>query len=451
MRPRAGRTAGAPLRLRLLTLLVVPLLGVGVLAGIDLGQGLAQARAARHTEAAVRLVSGLSAARSALGREIVPSFALALQRQPHLGPAVGLSRLALSHILANALGDVPQARRATDAALAVLPAPPGSPVAQARSNVLSLRATTDTIGTHLDRFGVAYFGYASLSNSLAVAENGAIATAATAGLTPDGVAAVRDVQQVAGLVEVAGRQVSEYQAAYNDTAPALRPAALRRWLADWGGYNTLVQQIEDQSAPTVRTALQSAEASLVARDFNRNMRGVVDLTVTGASKLPIAELVPFTQTGLDHDVVLAGVLTRSIEVASAATARQHAAAVRDVRNTLVLSALLLLIGCGATVLVSQTVSRPLRRLAAQAALISEGQLVSVWAAGPREVRTLARALAATVESLRRIQHQAEAVAEGDLDSEVLHQPLSGPLGAAIHARCSASPARSTSGSGCRPT
>ncbi len=424
--------SGTPLRLRLLTLLAVPLLGVGVLATADFSEGLGQARAAGHAEQAVRLVRGLSAARSALGREIVPGFARALQREPGLGPAVGLSPSALTGVLAGSLGDVAAARHATDVALDLLPATAGLAVPRARSSVRSLRDTTDTIGTHLDRFGVAYFGYASLSNSLATAQNDAIAKAVIAGLTPDGVAAVRDVQQVAVLVEVAGRQVSEYQAAYA-TAPARRPDALRRWLADWGGYTTLVKQIEGQAAPAVRAALQSAQASPAAREFDKNMRGAIDITVAGVRKLPIAGLVQFTQTGLDNDVVLAAVLSRSIEVASAATSRQHAAAVHSVRSTVVLTALLLLSGCGAALLVSRTVSRPLRRLADQAALVSEGQLVSVRAAGPREVRTLARALAATVESLRRVQHQAEAVAEGELTSEVLHQPLSGPLGAAIHA------------------
>ncbi|MCI2239473.1 EAL domain-containing protein [Paenibacillus sp. TRM 82003] len=65
-----------------------------------------------------------------------------------------------------------------------------------------------------------------------------------------------------------------------------------------------------------------------------------------------------------------------------------------------------------------------------------GELVDVQESGPEEVRTVARGLAAAVEGLRRLRDQAQAVADGDLDSEVARRPLEGPLGEVVHASVS---------------
>jgi diguanylate cyclase (GGDEF)-like protein len=81
----------------------------------------------------------------------------------------------------------------------------------------------------------------------------------------------------------------------------------------------------------------------------------------------------------------------------------------------------------------RSVARALRLLAGQATQISEGSLVEVEVAGPREVRTVSAALGAAVAGLRRIQDQAQAVARGDLDDALLDQPLPGPLGEVVHA------------------
>ena len=103
------------------------------------------------------------------------------------------------------------------------------------------------------------------------------------------------------------------------------------------------------------------------------------------------------------------------------------------RAILVLGGGLLVASLIGAAFLGRSVARALRLLAGQATEISEGSLVEVEVAGPREVRTVSAALRSAVAGLRRIQDQAQAVARGDLDDALLDQPLPGPLGEVVHA------------------
>ncbi len=102
-------------------------------------------------------------------------------------------------------------------------------------------------------------------------------------------------------------------------------------------------------------------------------------------------------------------------------------------TTLALAGTLVALAAVGAALLARSVGRSLGRLAAQASQVSEGSLVEVESRGPREVRTVGAALGTAVGSLRRIQDQAQAVAEGDLTNVLLEEPLPGPLGAVVHA------------------
>jgi hypothetical protein len=123
-------------------------------------------------------------------------------------------------------------------------------------------------------------------------------------------------------------------------------------------------------------------------------------------------------------------------VDASARAQRHA----SVRGALIIAAsvalVLLLCGAGA-IAVRRAIAKPIQELADEATKVSEGTLTEVSIRGPAEVRTAARGLAAAVENLRKIETQAAAVAAGHLLSEIVREPLPGPLGAVMHRSLSA--------------
>ncbi len=127
------------------------------------------------------------------------------------------------------------------------------------------------------------------------------------------------------------------------------------------------------------------------------------------------------------------VLAEAVDVAASAAAADGDRAAAE-RDATVLGAVLAVLGTGLVLaLVGRQVTRALRRLSDQADEVSQGRLVDVDVAGPREVRSVGRALGGAVGSLRRVQDQARAVARGDLADPVLDEPLPGPLGEVLHA------------------
>lgn len=96
-------------------------------------------------------------------------------------------------------------------------------------------------------------------------------------------------------------------------------------------------------------------------------------------------------------------------------------------------AAVILLALAAALMLGRLVARPLKHLAIAAERVRDGDLSGdLPERGPTELRVAARALNESVDSLRQVESQAVAMADGDLDNPVLDQPASGTLGRSIH-------------------
>ncbi|MGI9578038.1 MAG: putative bifunctional diguanylate cyclase/phosphodiesterase, partial [Microthrixaceae bacterium] len=92
-------------------------------------------------------------------------------------------------------------------------------------------------------------------------------------------------------------------------------------------------------------------------------------------------------------------------------------------------AAVVLLACAAALLLGWLVTKPLKNLATAAERVRDGDLSGdLPERGPTELRVAARALNESVDSLRQVEAQAVAMADGDLDNPVLEQPATGTLG-----------------------
>ena len=83
--------------------------------------------------------------------------------------------------------------------------------------------------------------------------------------------------------------------------------------------------------------------------------------------------------------------------------------------------------------VAQSISRPLRRLADTARLVVRGHLAvdRLVPSGPTETVVVADAFNALMTNLQLLESKAQALAACDFDNDVLSAPLPGQLGASL--------------------
>ncbi|MFD2089992.1 EAL domain-containing protein [Blastococcus deserti] len=412
--------------------MLVPLIGVAALTAAVTRTRMSEAASAARAEAAVRAVAQLSAARSGVEHEVIPALSLAVLADPAasellgLGPFVGQLQRTL------ATGATEETRAATDEALARVPAGSQWSTAAARASerLAGLRRQADAGTVPLDDL---YDSYLDISDELTRAQAAAAEAATAEKVSVPTYRATRDVELVAQLAQDASRQMPLFlgtqlsRLVAGETAESFRA----EWEIAWVDYTDARRRMEDLSQPALRAAWERVQTTPV---FAR-VDGLLAARAEGAdaSTIPMIELIGLVNQALDRDAVLTEFLEDATDTAQDLATVDHARAHDLQSRTLLLGGALLLASVLGALLLGRMISRTLRVLAARATQVSEGSLVEVEIAGPREVRTVSTALDATVASLRRIQDQAEAVARGDLADPVLDQPLSGRLGEVVHA------------------
>ncbi|MGY2083671.1 putative bifunctional diguanylate cyclase/phosphodiesterase [Blastococcus sp. SYSU DS0539] len=413
----------------LTALVLLPLAGVVVLAG-----ALAQARAveaagAARAEEAVRTLALLDAARSGVEREMVPVLSLHVIGDARTAAALGLPEFLLAAQRQTAIDAAERARAVTDEALARVPAGSvgAAAAAQAVEDLAAVRA--DDAAHRLDIEAV-YLNYLDVSNDLMHAQASAAAAATAEGVPEATLRAVQDAQTIARLAQTVGRQMPLFLGSTLVDAGNGLIGSRTAWQTSWLDYVDAQRQMETLSSEPLRRAWEDIRTSaVVARVDTLLAEGV-----TGdAPGLPVAELLPLLVEGQERSALLTGLVHAAVDEAEQLVSADRERAGDRLQMILVVGAALLAgSGLGAYFL-GRSVARALRLLAGQATKISEGCLVEVEVAGPREVRTVSSALGSAVAGLRRIQAQAQAVARGDLDDALLDQPLPGPLGEVVHA------------------
>jgi diguanylate cyclase (GGDEF)-like protein len=423
---RPGR--GTPLWAYLAALVLIPTIGVAVLTLVVVRGAVAEEATAGRAEASVRAVAQLDAARSGVQQEIVPVLSLAALADPATVSALALPAAVQQAQLAQSMGAVQETRDATDAALARVPqhAVGAAAARKAAAELHTLRSQADAQAmTPVDVYG----GYLAIATQLTDAQARAATAATSEEVPPRTAASIRDVQLVAAFAQTASQQLPVFLG----TQFTIGGAALTQrdtWLTAWQDYADAQRAMTGLSTE----ALQQEWAAVHTSPAVSSVDTVLTAQASAdAPSLPVLQLVQLVAGSSARDVAVAGLVGDAADAAEAAAAADRSAAL-DRRNTMLLAGLVLLLLSGAGALATgRRVARSLRLLADQADEVRRGSLVEVRATGPREVRTVSTALDSAVASLRRIQAQASAVADGDLTNAVLEESLPGPLGEVVHA------------------
>ena len=434
----AGRSAGrgAPLWLFLTALVLVPLLGVAVLAGAIVRSRMSDAGSAGRAEAAVRAVALLDAARSRISHEVVPALSLAVIQDPAMTATLGLPPALVDNQRTRALASVAATRKATDAALQrLLPGTAGAATAvDAAAKLAELRHGADAGTVAASEL---YRAYLRISDELTVAQGTAAAAATSEDVPLDALAATRDVQLVAAVAQAASRQVALFFGAQLIVDPTGRGQEM--WQKAWLEFRDAERQMAGLKSQTVRAQWQEVVSSPEERNLDTVLAASADAAAAAAAgtaapaAIPVLRLVWLISQADDRDAQLTRLMGAAVERALGLAAADRDRATELRYSTLAVALGVLLVSVLGALLLGRRVARSLRVLAGQADQVSKGRLVEVAGTGPREVRTVSSALAAAVGTLRRIQAQAQAVARGDLTDAVLDEPLPGPLGEVVHA------------------
>ncbi|WP_432523798.1 putative bifunctional diguanylate cyclase/phosphodiesterase [Kineococcus sp. SYSU DK006] len=420
------------LRTRLLVLVLVPLLGFSASAGVLVTHRVQRVGAAQDAVAQLHAAVVLDGLRARVVQEAIPLVS-SVELLDLAGD--GLDRARLAGDLAGLYTD---AARRTDTALALAQDDPLTRAAarEAAGRLEAVRASRGTGPTPSQRETSnrqLFDKYRYLVRQLADEVDAHLATAAGGGDDERLEHAVRDLQRTARATTLAGEEVPFYLGLVSAPVGGTGPAR-SAFLASWSGFGLAAADISATSRPAVRSAWVRARAHPDARSVDATLAAAVAADASGEGARPTsATLLDLSRAVVGRDDALRAVLDTA-----AAQAVEAAEAVREQsRRELVryggLTALLLVLSLGGVLTVSRSIAGPLARLATAARAISLGDLVDVRVEGPPEARTVARGLGAAVTSLRTVQAQAQAVADGALDSEIVRRPLGGPLGAVVHA------------------
>jgi diguanylate cyclase (GGDEF)-like protein len=418
---------GGSLRVQLLALVLVPLVGVGVVAGIQVSDRINSVAAARGAEGHIRSAAAVDAARSAFQQEVLPGFSATAARNPALFSSDS-SAAPISTLLAAAaiIQRLPALRNDTDAAVAALAAFP-SIAADGRgfgADLARVRARLDNPTTVPTAMG----SITSFLAAMAATEHAQVTAATKDGIDSAGILALHDVDLTMRATQAAAQELTLFSATqFLNGGP---PAELRAtWVQAWGTYAGVSAAVARQCAPDIAAQWNAANAAPEVRRLNQFLAS----HLTSDAAVPIATMIDMITEDGSRNEAYSAVLHSALDRALAAGQAQRRSAMLDLAWIIAAALLLVVLSIGIAVLIRRSITRPLDRLAEQATRISLGELTDVHVSGPREVRTVARALSSSVESLRNVEAQAAAVAAGDLDSPVVRRALPGPLGQVVHA------------------
>ncbi|MBB2900851.1 diguanylate cyclase (GGDEF)-like protein [Kineococcus radiotolerans] len=408
---------GRPLQSTLLALVLVPVVGLTAVAGVAVDDRLDRARDAEAALAEVRAAIALDEVRDAVAQEVVPVLAAAALARPR-GPAASG---ATPEQVERALGAT--AARAASTAATDLAVAAASPVdgegARTAARALAGARTAPDPGTGFGR-------YDALLHDLGGHVGDHLRAARTLGLEGELSAALNDLQRVSRAHALAGKEVAFHLAVAAGAGAVDREDFLRVW----GAYHQAAADVRDaDDDPAVARAWEDADRSAAALRVD----GVLAAAARSDGEPALGDVVVLATSVPERNAAQRAVLARAAGAVVERAQRQADEARRQLQQLLVLCGVVVAATLTGTLLARRAIARPLGRLAEQSRAVAAGELVDVEENGPAEVRVVAQGLAAAVDSLRRVQAQADAIAAGDLDCEVVRTPVPGPLGAFVHA------------------
>ncbi|MCW2542230.1 MAG: diguanylate cyclase/phosphodiesterase [Frankiales bacterium] len=417
---------GGSLRVRLLALVLVPLVGVGLAAAVGVGSRVSSVRSASGAEEHIRSAAAMGVARNAFEQEVLPGYsATAAKNQPLIGAVTNTTPTGTFGVAGAIIAQLPTLRTATDAAVAALARYPS--VADAgrdfRAELAKIRARMDDPKT----IATAMTDVNSFMAAMASTEYSQVIAATKDGIDAVGIQALHDVDLTMRATQAGAQELilfSGTQFVINGSTPVLDAA----WAQAWGTYAGASAAVAQQSTPSIAAKWAVVNADPAVSEFNRYLAS----QLTSTTAVSVTRMIDLIIEDGSRNKAYMTVLSYALDRALAAGRVQRHQATLDLAWIIAAALLLVLISVAIAAVIKRSVSRPLDRLAEQATRISLGELTDVQVSGPREVRTVARALSSSVASLRNIEAQAAAVTAGDLDNPVVRQALPGPLGQVVH-------------------
>ncbi|RBY80354.1 GGDEF domain-containing protein [Blastococcus sp. TF02-09] len=428
-----GRRRGAPLWRYLTALVLLPLIGVAVLATTAAQARAAEAAGAERAESAVRTLALLDVARRGVEQEILPMLSVRAMESPEVLASLHVPQQVLDAQRASAAEQAVEIRGVIDDALTRIQA--GSiaveTARQATADLAELRAPDALDELDIEKI---YYGFLAVSNNLMTAQESVAAASMSEGMPAVTLRSIQDVQAVAHLAQIASRQAPLYLGSLFIPSDDSLIGARGAWQTAWLDYVDARNEMRNLSQASLRTQWEAIDATPAVAEVDALFSaGFADSSDTRPTAGIIADVLKVMTGTQERGVALAGLVDSAVEESRELVAQDRERAHGALQAVLILGAGLLAGSLVGAVVLGRSVARSLRQLAGQATEISEGSLVEVEVAGPREVRTVSAALRSAVAGLRRIQDQAHAVARGDLDDALLDQPLPGPLGEVVHA------------------
>lgn len=431
-RPGSRLWSGS-IRKLLVILVSIPLAAVAVSAGSSAASSLRSVKAASGTVAAVRLVAQVDAARTAVEGEVLPTLAASIVQHPVLAEQYGLSSSAQLFVRQNFPASVVAAKQSMAVrALAAIDLR-GAPRELIDAVEAVRREAADARRAAMAGQSSAVGDYTrqeALLDALVAAERSEADGILAAQLSPTGEQAVQQLDLVVSAVAAAGQETPAYLGTVFN--PTHSTGAQGSWLKAWKIYEAAASDAGARLSGSLSTEWRQIAAMPQSNQFE----ALVDPTAAHGGGSDLAAVFTIAADSIVRDAALNGLLAHASTLALSAAASSRSAVGSRLTVSLAESTALILGSLLVAILASSAISRPVRRLAAEAEEVSRGNLIEVRPGGPLEVRVAGEALAATVGSLRRIETQASALAEGRLDSSLLRDALPGPLGQVVHASVS---------------
>ncbi|SDJ34022.1 diguanylate cyclase (GGDEF) domain-containing protein [Frankineae bacterium MT45] len=428
---------GGSLRVWLLSLLIVPIVGVLVATSLQIRTQAQLVGDAKATQRLIRSAAELHDVREALGAEIAPAIGATALEDRKTSATLGLKPDQALKLMSQ-YELVPALRVKTNAAVATLASNPDYAVRaeSARNEIAGIRLKIDTDAGSQAKFqaAVVFQQAVDFMTDLGKVENDLLGRAGRSGLGAATNQAITDLRIVTEAVQFMSSEIAFFTSAEHPGVFASPDLAPRYWARVWGGTQSYSDDALNATSATMsamwRQAMQNPKVAFVNSEL--------DKWAVNPQKMPISESVNMVLMTNDRDAVLQALpIVAMARVHDAARSEQSNAQLA-LAGLAVLILVVALLSLLAALLAVRSFGRPLDRLADQAGRISDGELVEVTASGPREVRTVARGLSASVDSLRQVEAKAAALIGDDALSRdelvaSLRDAAPGPLAVTMNA------------------
>lgn len=185
--------------------------------------------------------------------------------------------------------------------------------------------------------------------------------------------------------------------------------------------------------------------ALVSNNLTAKLNGYVALAITVGldhEKPPFATNAPgiggIAKSEVEFEESLTNLVLASSADLRSATSAQASSSTRSLFLLLFFMLMLILAAIGGVLVLGRAIRRPLARLVVVAESVRSGELdlPELDESGPKELSLAAAVFNEMSATLRAVQAQAIALAVGDLNDPVLHDPLPGRTGGALQSALS---------------